>query len=65
MTVVRVYEDEPFEITLKKFKRKCMRDGIFAEVRKRRYYEKPSVKRRKKIAFARREAMKKGFLKSR
>ncbi|MBW1855976.1 MAG: 30S ribosomal protein S21, partial [Deltaproteobacteria bacterium] len=35
MTVVRVYEDEPFEITLKKFKRKCMRDGIFAEVRKR------------------------------
>ncbi|MCK5186344.1 MAG: 30S ribosomal protein S21, partial [Deltaproteobacteria bacterium] len=42
MTVVRVYEDEPFEITLRKFKRKCIRDGIFAEVRKRRYYEKPS-----------------------
>jgi len=63
LTVVRVYEDEPFEITLKKFKRKCLRDGIFAEVRKRRYYEKPSVKRRKKIASARREAMKKGFFK--
>ena len=43
MTVVRVYGDEPFEITLGKFKRKCIRDGIFAEVRKRRYYEKPSV----------------------
>ncbi len=58
MTVVRVYEDEPFEITLKKFKRKCMRDGIFAEVRKRRYYEKPSIRKRKKAEAAKRLAMK-------
>ena len=58
MTVVRVYEDEPFEITLKKFKRKCMRDGIFSEVRKRRYYEKPSIKKRKKSEAAKRLAMK-------
>ena len=58
MTVVRVYEDEPFEITLKKFKRKCMRDGIFAEVRKRRYYEKPSIRKRKKSEAAKRLAMK-------
>ena len=58
MTVVRVYEDEPFEITLKKFKRKCMRDGIFSEVRKRRYYETPSIKKRKKAEAAKRLAMK-------
>ena len=61
MTVVRVYEDEPFEIVLKKFKRKCMRDGIFAEVRKRRYYEKPSVKKRKKAESAKRLAIKRRF----
>ena len=36
LTVVRVHEDEPFEIYLKKFKRKCIRDGIFTEVRKRK-----------------------------
>ena len=54
MTIVRVHEDEPFEIALKKFKRKCIRDGIFAEVRKRRYYEKPSVKKRKKADAAKR-----------
>ena len=58
MTVVKVYEDEPFEITLKKFKRKCMRDGIFSELRKRRYYEKPSLKKRKKIEATKRRALK-------
>ena len=58
MTVVRAYEDEPFEITLKKFKRKCMRDGIFSELRKRRYYEKPSLKKRKKIEATKRRALK-------
>jgi small subunit ribosomal protein S21 len=55
---VRVYEDEPFEITLKKFKRKCMRDGIFSELRKRRYYEKPSLKKRKKVEATKRRALK-------
>ena len=58
MTVVKVYEDEPFEITLKKFKRKCMRDGIFSELRKRRFYEKPSLKKRKKIEATKRRALK-------
>ena len=58
MTVVRVYEDEPFEITLKKFKHKCIRDGLFSEVRKRRYYEKPSIRKRKKAEAAKRQALK-------
>ena len=58
MTVVKVYEDEPFEITLKKFKRKCMRDGIFSELRKRRYYDKPSLKKRKKMEATKRRALK-------
>jgi small subunit ribosomal protein S21 len=62
LTVVRIHEDEPFEIALKKFKRKC---GIFSEVRKRRHYEKPSIKKRRKIESARREALKKGALKGR
>ncbi|MBW2184622.1 MAG: 30S ribosomal protein S21 [Deltaproteobacteria bacterium] len=59
MTVVKVREDEPFEIALTKFKRKCIRDGIFAEVRKRRYYEKPSIIKRRKAEAAKREAKKK------
>ena len=63
MTVVRVREDEPFEIALKKFKRKCIRDGIFAEVRKRRYYEKPSIKKRRKGKLQNRKQRKKEFFK--
>ena len=58
MTIVNVREDEPFEIALRKFKRKCIRDGIFAEVRKRRYYEKPSIKKRRKAEAAKRLAIK-------
>jgi len=58
LTVVKIQENEPFEVVLKRFKRKCMRDGIFSEVRKRRYYEKPSIKKRKKAEAAKRLAMK-------
>lgn len=58
MTVVKIQENEPFEVVLRRFKRKCMRDGIFSEVRKRRYYEKPSIKKRKKAEAAKRLAMK-------
>jgi len=58
LTTVKVFEGEPFEITLKKFKRKCIMDGVFSEVRKRRYYEKPSVRKRKKTEAAKRQALK-------
>ncbi|MCK5009645.1 MAG: 30S ribosomal protein S21, partial [Deltaproteobacteria bacterium] len=34
MTMVKIQENEPFEVVLRRFKRKCMRDGIFSEVRK-------------------------------
>ena len=58
MTVVKIRENEPFEVVLRRFKRKCMRDGIFSEVRKRRYYEKPSIRKRKKAEAAKRLALK-------
>jgi len=59
LIVVWVHEDEPFEISLKKFRQKCKRAGIFTEVRKRRYHEKPSTKKRRKILSAKRQTMKK------
>ena len=58
MTVIRVHEDEPFEIALRKFRHKCKKAGIFTEVRKRRYYEKPSARKRRKILSAKRQTMK-------
>ena len=41
------------EDDLKRFKRKCARNGVLHEVRKREHYEKPSVRRKKKSEAAR------------
>ena len=41
------------ESALKRFKRKCARAGVMAEIRRREHYEKPSVKRKKKAEAAR------------
>ncbi len=44
---------------LKRFKRQCEKAGILSEVRKREFYEKPSVRRKRKAAAARKRLLKK------
>ena len=39
----------PFDVLMRRFKKKCERSGVVAEVRERQYYEKPSSRRQKKI----------------
>jgi len=51
MSTIRVGEGESLESALKRFKRKS--SPVVAEVRKRKHYEKPSVKRKKKAEAAR------------
>ena len=58
MSEIRVGENESLESALKRFKRKCARSGVLAEVRKREYYDSPSVKRRKKSEAARKNRKK-------
>jgi len=58
MPCVRVKEDEPFEIAVRRFKKQCEKAGILSEVRKREHYEKPSVKRKRKAIAARKRALK-------
>ena len=53
MPEIRVGENESLENALKRFKRKCAREQLMSEVRKREHYESPSVKRRKKSEAAR------------
>ncbi|HHT64666.1 MAG TPA: 30S ribosomal protein S21 [Clostridiales bacterium] len=53
MSEIRVGENESLESALKRFKRKCSKSGVLAEVRKREHYEKPSVRRKKKSEAAR------------
>jgi small subunit ribosomal protein S21 len=52
---IRVREKEPFEIALKRFKKQCEKTGVLSEIRKREHYDKPSVRRKKKIIAARKK----------
>jgi len=59
MPGVKVRENESFDNALRRFKKQCEKAGILSEVRKREYYEKPSVKRKRKALAARKRMMKK------
>jgi small subunit ribosomal protein S21 len=52
-------DGESFESALRRFKKQCERTGILSEVKRREHYEKPSVKRKKKILAAKKRALKK------
>lgn len=53
LSSVIVKENESLENALRRFKRNCAKAGIQQEIRKREFYEKPSVKRKKKSEAAR------------
>ena len=59
MPAVKVKENEPSDIALRRFKRSCEKAGILAEVRRREFYEKPTSVRKRKKAAAVKRAMKK------
>ena len=56
MSTVRVGENESIDSALRRFKRKCSRDGIIGDLRKKEFYESPSVKRKKKSEAARKRS---------
>lgn len=57
MPTVRVKENEPFEVALRRFKRSCEKAGVVTDARKREFFEKPSQERkRKKVAAVKRAA---------
>ncbi len=58
MPTVRVRDNEPFDIALRRFKRSCEKAGILTEVRRREYYEKPTTVRKRKAAAAVKRHMK-------
>ena len=49
MIIVQIKEGENIERALKKFKRKFEKTGVVRELRARKTFEKPSVKRRDQI----------------
>lgn len=51
----RVRKNESLEDALRRFKRNVSKSGTLSEYRKREYYEKPSVRRKKKSEAARKK----------
>ncbi|MCW1967699.1 MAG: 30S ribosomal protein S21 [Anaerolineae bacterium] len=62
MTRVFVDDDETFESALRRFNKMILGDRVLAEVRSRRFFEKPSIvdkrKRASKLRKSRRQSLK-------
>jgi len=58
MAVVYVQDNENFDKALKRFKKICEKEGILTEMKRREFYEKPSVKRKRKQRAARKRLIK-------
>ena len=56
MATIKVGENETLDSALRRFKRRCARDGIIGDLRKKDQYEKPSVRRKKKAEAARKRS---------
>lgn len=59
MPSVRVRENEPFDVAMRRFKRSCEKAGILSEIRRREFYEKPTAERKRKAAAAVKRHLKK------
>jgi len=57
LTEVIVEENESIESALRRFNKKVQNDGILSEYRRRQFFEKPSVLRKKKRATKKRKSV--------
>ncbi len=56
MAQVKIHSGESFESLMRRFSKKVEQAGIISETRRRAFYEKPSVKRKRKEAAKRRKS---------
>lgn len=52
---IRVKDGESFESALRRFKKKCEKAGIMADLRRHQHFEKPSERRKRKLNAAKRK----------
>jgi small subunit ribosomal protein S21 len=57
MAEVKLGSGESFESLLRRFNKRVQQDRILAEVRRRKYYEKPSEVNKRKEAVKKRKSM--------
>ena len=56
MSHVVAGDSESFESLLKRFNKRVQQDGVLADMRHREFFEKPSIKRKRKEAANRRKS---------
>ena len=59
MPAVKVKENEPVDVAIRRFKRACEKAGVLSDVRKREFFEKPTQERKRKRAAAVKRHLKK------
>ncbi len=60
LSLAKIYvdENESIDQAIKRFRKRCERDGIKRELKKRAFYEKPSMMRKRKKEQAKRKELK-------
>ena len=58
MPGIKIREGDSVERAMKVFKKRIEKAGVMSELRKRQHYEKPSVRKKKKSAAARKRSIK-------
>ena len=58
MSDIIIKDNESIDSALRRFNKRVQQDGILAEIRRREYYEKPFMKRKKKEATKKRKSRK-------
>ena len=61
MPSIRVKDNEPFDVAIRRFRRACEKAGVLTEVRRREFYEKPTEIRKRKAAAAVKRCAKRAF----
>ena len=58
MPYVKIRENEPFEKAFRRFTKACEKSGLMSDIKKHQHFEKPSERRKRKLASARRKMRK-------
>lgn len=61
MPGIRLRETDSVEGSVRRFKKQCEKSGILSEIRRREFYEKPSIRRKKKSISARKRLLKRSL----
>lgn len=57
MPGITIRDSESYEVAVRRFKKLCEKAGIMADLRKHECYEKPSIRKKKKSAQARKKVL--------